>query len=96
MKNIFGIDLGTTNSCISRIFEGVPETVSIQGSPLVPSVVSFDPQETIIGTRAQNRAVLHPENTVSSVKRVMGTEQTFEIQGTQYTPAPTSTRFWWT
>lgn len=86
MKTIFGIDLGTTNSCISRLNQGVPEVIPIQGSPLVPSVVSFDPEETIVGQRAANRAVLHPEITVSSVKRLVGTEQTFNIQGTTYSP----------
>lgn len=86
MHTLFGIDLGTTNSCISRLKEGIPEVLSIQGSPLVPSVVSFDPQETIIGSRARNRAVLHPEITVNSVKRVMGSDDTFTIRDQTYTP----------
>lgn len=86
MKTIFGIDLGTTNSCISRLDQGLPEVISIQGSPLVPSVVSFDREECIVGLRAANRAVLYPEVTVSSVKRIMGTDQTLNIQGSTYTP----------
>ncbi|MFP4588085.1 MAG: Hsp70 family protein [Desulfohalobiaceae bacterium] len=86
MKTIYGIDLGTTNSCISWLNQGIPEVISIQDSPLVPSVVSFEQQEVIVGQRAVNRAVLHPELTVSSVKRVMGMDQSFDIQGSIYTP----------
>ena len=91
MKTIFGIDLGTTNSCISRLSQGVPEVISINGSPLVPSVVSFDQGETIVGTRAKNREVLYPETTVSSVKRIMGTRQTIPVQDSEYTPENIST-----
>ncbi|WP_291323236.1 Hsp70 family protein [Desulfonatronospira sp.] len=86
MKTIFGIDLGTTNSCISRLNQGKPEVISIHGSLLVPSVVSFDPAETIVGSRAKNREVLHPETTVSSVKRIMGTSEKIIIQEREYTP----------
>lgn len=86
MRTIFGIDLGTTNSCISRLNNGIPEVLSVDGSPLVPSVVSFDPAETIVGSRARNRAVLHSDITVSSVKRVMGTDQTFTIRDQAYPP----------
>ncbi|MBS3779784.1 MAG: Hsp70 family protein [Desulfovermiculus sp.] len=86
MHTIFGIDLGTTNSCISRLKEGIPEVLALDGSPLVPSVVSFDPEETIVGSRARNRAVLHPDITVNSVKRVMGSDHTFTIRERTYTP----------
>jgi len=86
MRTIFGIDLGTTNSCLSWLNNGIPEVLSLDKSPLVPSVVSFDPQETIVGSRARNRAVLHSDITVSSVKRVIGTDQTFAIRDQTYTP----------
>ena len=86
MSTLFGIDLGTTNSCISRLNQGVPEVIAVQGSALVPSVVSFDPQETIVGTRARNRAVLHPDQTVNSVKRAMGSDTIYSLQGASYTP----------
>ena len=86
MKRIFGIDLGTTNSCVSWLNDGKPEVISIQGSPLVPSVVSFDPEEVIVGIRAKNRELLHADTTVSSVKRIMGTEETMLINGKTYTP----------
>ncbi|MFP4428518.1 MAG: Hsp70 family protein [Desulfovermiculus sp.] len=86
MRTIFGIDLGTTNSCISRLNTGVPEVLTLEQSPLVPSVVSFDEHETIIGSRARNRAVLHSDITVSSVKRVIGTDQIFTIREKTYTP----------
>ena len=86
MRTIFGIDLGTTNSCISWLNNGIPEVLSLDKSPLVPSVVSFDPQEIIVGSRARNRAVLYSDITVSSVKRVIGTDQTFPIRDQTYTP----------
>ncbi len=86
MKKIFGIDLGTTNSCISWLNNGKPEVISIQGSPLVPSVVSFDPEEVIVGTRAKNRELIHSDTTVSSVKRIMGTDEQLDINGKSYTP----------
>ncbi len=86
MRTLFGIDLGTTNSCISRLHNGIPEVLTLDGSPLVPSVVSFEGQETIVGSRARNRAVLYPELTVSSVKRTIGTDHAFTIQNHTYTP----------
>lgn len=86
MKTIFGIDLGTTNSCISWLNNGQPEVISIQGSPLVPSVVSFGSDEVIVGVRARNREVLDPGNTVSSVKRIMGTDQLVDISGEPLSP----------
>ncbi len=90
MRTLFGIDLGTTNSCISRLNQGVPEVLTLDGSPLVPSVVSFEPEETIVGSRARNRAILHPETTVSSVKRVIGSDHTYVIRDQRFTPAEIS------
>ncbi len=86
MSNIFGIDFGTTNSCISRLNKGNPEVVSIDGSPIVPSIVSFTDQETIVGQRARNRALLYPEDTMASIKRSMGMDTGFHIRGKSYTP----------
>jgi molecular chaperone DnaK len=90
MKQIFGIDLGTTNSCISWLNQGRPEVIAIDGSPVVPSVVSFDTGEAIVGQRAKNRALLHPEQTVSSIKRKMGTDDTVTAGGRTMSPEDVS------
>ena len=76
MSNIYGIDLGTTNSCICRLVQGAPQVVPVEGSPVVPSVVSFEENRPVVGQRARNRALLHSEDTVGSVKRMMGSEET--------------------
>jgi molecular chaperone DnaK len=71
---IFGIDLGTTNSCLALLEPGGPRAVEIDGQAIVPSVVSLDRAtgEVIVGQRAHNRLVLDPEATVRSIKRQMG------------------------
>ncbi len=87
MNHIFGIDLGTTNSCIARLHEGRPEAIEIDGSAVVPSVVNFDnDQSIIVGRRALNRAVLYPEATVLSNKRNMGSDQPLSVQGKDFSP----------
>ncbi len=86
MDHIFGIDLGTTNSCIARLHEGKPEAIMIDGSAVVPSVVSFDQDAVIVGRRALNRAVLYPEDTVLSIKRHMGSEQPVTARGKAFSP----------
>ena len=86
MDQIFGIDLGTTNSCIARLHEGRPKAIAIEGSAVVPSVVSFDRDRVIVGRRALNRAVLYPEDTILSIKRSMGSEQPVIVQGKPYSP----------
>lgn len=76
MKEICcGIDLGTTNSVIAYLRDGVPEAVSIEeGQPIVPSMVSFDPEndQVFLGRQAANRLMAYPNLTVKSVKRLMG------------------------
>ncbi|MDD2219737.1 MAG: Hsp70 family protein, partial [Desulfoplanes sp.] len=81
MSHIYGIDLGTTNSCIAWLEDGVPRVVSIENSYIVPSVVSFDGDEVLVGQRAANRAVAYPEDTVASIKRSMGTQTGIEVAG---------------
>ncbi|HEV7508845.1 MAG TPA: Hsp70 family protein [Thermoanaerobaculia bacterium] len=73
-KRIFGIDLGTTNSCLAVMEPGGPRVIAIDGEPIVPSVVGFDRQTRrfLVGRRARNRQVLEPASTVRSVKRRMG------------------------
>jgi molecular chaperone DnaK len=71
----YGIDLGTTNSCIARFTgAGALEVIPIDGGPTVPSVVAFDGREWLCGRRAANHAMLEPPNAVRSIKRHMGEE----------------------
>ncbi len=86
MTSIFGIDLGTTNSCISLLRDGKPEVIPVDGSPIVPSVVSFDGDSVIVGQRARNRALLYPEQTIASIKRRMGEPDLVEIAGKPFSP----------
>jgi molecular chaperone DnaK len=73
-EQIFGIDLGTTNSCIAVMEAGGPRVIDVDGEPIVPSVVSRDRQSGLflVGRRARNRQVLEPAWTVRSIKRRMG------------------------
>ena len=74
MSKIIGIDLGTTNSVVAVIEGGDPVVIpSSEGGNLVPSIVAFSPkQERLIGQTAKRQAIVNPENTVYSVKRLMG------------------------
>ena len=81
-KALYGIDLGTTNSCIALIVDGKPETVAIEeGAAIVPSVVGLDlaTGEFMVGRRAKNRLSAYPELTVRSVKRRMGREEPIRL-----------------
>jgi molecular chaperone DnaK len=73
-ERIFGIDLGTTNSCLAVMVPGGPRAIAVDGDPIVPSVVSLDRQtgRFVVGRRARNRQVLEPDWTVRSIKRRMG------------------------
>src|SRR5436305_10351 len=73
-KKIFGIDLGTTNSCLAVMEDGGPRVIAVDGEPIVPSVVGLDRKtgRFLVGRRARNRQVLEPAWTVRSVKRRMG------------------------
>jgi molecular chaperone DnaK len=71
---IFGIDLGTTNSCLAVMERAGPRVIPIDGDPIVPSVVHLDGETGcfVVGRRARHRLVLEPEWTVRSIKRRMG------------------------
>lgn len=88
MGKIIGIDLGTTNSCVS-VMEG-GETVVIpnsEGDRTTPSVVAFSKDgERLVGKIAKNQAVTNPENTVMSIKRDMGTNKKVKIGQEEFTP----------
>ena len=72
MNKIIGIDLGTTNSCVS-VMEGSQGKVleNVEGTRTTPSVVSFG-DETLVGVPAKRQAVTNPENTIYAVKRLIG------------------------
>lgn len=74
MGKIIGIDLGTTNSCVSVMEGGKPVVIqNIEGTRTTPSVVAFSKdKERLIGQLAKRQAVTNPKNTISSIKRFMG------------------------
>ena len=76
MSKIIGIDLGTTNSCVSVMEGGTPAVITNkEGNRTTPSVVGFGEKETLIGQAAKRQAVTNPENTIFSIKRFMGRKQ---------------------
>ena len=88
MSNIIGIDLGTTNSCVS-VMEGGEATVipNAEGHRTTPSVVAFSKTgERMVGQVAKRQAVTNPDRTISSIKREMGTDYKVTIDGKKYTP----------
>ena len=86
MSKIIGIDLGTTNSCVS-IYEGGEAHViaNAEGGRTTPSVVSFKNGEIIVGDKAKRQALVNPD-TISSIKRDMGTSKKRKANGKEYTP----------
>jgi len=89
MGKIIGIDLGTTNSCVSVMEGGKPVVIqSAEGSRTTPSVVAFTKdKERLVGQLAKRQAVTNPRNTISSIKRFMGrqlNEVGSEIQNVNY------------
>ncbi|NSW55613.1 MAG: molecular chaperone DnaK [Armatimonadetes bacterium] len=88
MAKAVGIDLGTTNSCVAVVEAGEPTViVNSDGGRTTPSVVSFSKTgERLVGQTAKRQAILNPERTISSIKRVMGTRHTTTIDGKDYTP----------
>ncbi len=88
MSKIVGIDLGTTNSVVAVMEGGKPVVIqNAEGSRLTPSVAGFSKSgERLVGQLAKRQSVLNPENTVSSIKRKMGTSERVNIKGKEYTP----------
>ena len=86
MSKIIGIDLGTTNSCVS-VFEGGETKVisNAEGERTTPSVVAFKNGEIIVGGAAKRQVVTNPD-TISSIKRKMGTKEKVKANGKEYTP----------
>ncbi len=88
MDTIIGIDLGTTNSAVSVIRDGLPVMLpATDGQPILPSVVGLDGEgRLLVGQAARNQYVLTPERTVKSVKRQMGQDVKLPLGPQAYTP----------
>ncbi len=93
MAKIIGIDLGTTNSCVAYLEGGKPVVIAnSEGNRTTPSVVAFkEDGEELVGDNAKRQAVTN-KNTVSSIKRKMGTDEKVEINGKKYTPQEISAK----
>ena len=86
MSKIIGIDLGTTNSCVAVLEGGEAKVITNpEGERTTPSVVAFKNGERIVGAAAKRQALTNP-NTVSSIKRLMGTAKKVEAEGKKYSP----------
>ncbi len=88
MSKIIGIDLGTTNSCVSVMEGGEAVVISnAEGNRTTPSVVAFSKDgERMVGQVAKRQAITNPDRTVSSIKREMGSDYKVSIDGKRYTP----------
>ena len=86
MSKTIGIDLGTTNSCVC-VYEGgeAKVIVNADGDRTTPSVVAFKKGDINVGKTAKHQAVTNPE-TISSIKRLMGTDKKVKANGREYTP----------
>ena len=90
MSKISGIDLGTTNSCVSVMDGGECKVITNpEGNRTTPSVVAYKNGERIVGDAAKRQVVTN-KNTISSIKRLMGTNEKVELEGKQYTPQEVS------
>jgi molecular chaperone DnaK len=94
MARAVGIDLGTTNSCVSVLEGGEPTVVAnAEGSRTTPSIVAFARNgEVLVGEVAKRQAVTNPDRTIRSVKREVGTNWSVDIDGKKYTPQEISAR----
>lgn len=87
MSKIIGIDLGTTNSCVSIMEGGEPVVIiNPEGGRTTPSIVAFKNGERLVGEVAKRQAITNPENTVMSIKRHIGTKHKVTLEGKEYTP----------
>jgi len=86
MSKTIGIDLGTTNSCVS-VYEGgeAKVIVNADGDRTTPSVVAFKKGDILVGKTAKHQSVTNPD-TISSIKRLMGTKKKVKANGKEYTP----------
>ncbi|WP_277587171.1 molecular chaperone DnaK [Psychrobacillus antarcticus] len=90
MSKIIGIDLGTTNSCVSVLEGGEPKVIpNPEGNRTTPSVVAFKNGERQVGEVAKRQSITNP-HTIASVKRLMGTNEKVSAEGKEYTPQEVS------
>jgi molecular chaperone DnaK len=88
---IFGIDLGTTNSAIAWVRDGVPEILGDGDDVLLPSVVGFDLQDRLrVGVEARNQLAAYPDRTIASIKRRMGDDMHVTLGPHRLTPPEVS------
>ncbi|MBV0895889.1 molecular chaperone DnaK [Microbacterium sp. NC79] len=94
MARAVGIDLGTTNSVVSVLEGGEPKVIAnAEGFRTTPSVVAFTKDgEVLVGETAKRQAVTNVDRTIASVKRHVGTDWTFDVDGKKYTPQEISAR----
>ncbi|SCX94721.1 molecular chaperone DnaK [Alkaliphilus peptidifermentans] len=88
MSKVIGIDLGTTNSCVSVLEGGEPVVIpNSEGNRTTPSIVAFGKDgERIVGEPAKRQAVVNPDRTIMSIKRHMGSDHKINIDGKDYAP----------
>ncbi|WP_375317784.1 molecular chaperone DnaK [Spiroplasma endosymbiont of Virgichneumon dumeticola] len=88
---ILGIDLGTTNSCVAVMEGAKPKVIeNAEGARTTPSVVAYKDGQIMVGDVAKRQAITDPDNTVSSVKRIMGTKETVKAAGKTRKPEEVS------
>lgn len=88
---IVGIDLGTTNSAVAHVRDGVPRILAQGQERIMPSIVGLTPQGgLLIGTPARNQYTLYPERTIRSIKRKMGTDERVRLGEQDYSPQEVS------
>ncbi len=93
MSKIIGIDLGTTNSCVAVLEGGEAKVIpNSEGNRTTPSVVAFKGDDELVGETAKRQAVTNVKNTISSIKRKMGTSEKVEANGKKYTPEEISAK----
>ena len=87
MSKVIGIDLGTTFSAVAVLEGGISKIIpNSEGHNTTPSVVHIKGDNIVVGEIARRQAMLHPKNTVRSIKRLMGTKEKIEIDGKKYSP----------
>lgn len=94
MGKIIGIDLGTTNSCCAVLEGGTPTVIAnAEGDRTTPSVVAFTKKgDELVGIQAKRQAVTNADNTIASIKRLMGTNQKVKANGKEYSPVEISAK----
>ena len=94
MGKIIGIDLGTTNSCCAVLEGGTPTVIAnAEGDRTTPSVVAFTKKgDELVGIQAKRQAVTNADNTISSIKRLMGTNKTVSAMGKTFKPEEISAK----